>query len=79
MVLTGRGHDGAAGVRHIRACGGIVIAQDPRTLEFSSMPEAAIATGQVHAVLPLEQIAPRLVALVQQDGAARHALEMAAR
>lgn len=77
VVLTGRGEDASDGIKHIRAHGGLVIAQDPETIEFQQMPAAAIATGQVNAVLPLDQIAPRLVALVRQDGAAREALEVA--
>ena len=78
VVLTGRGDDAADGVRHVRAAGGLVIVQDPSTIEYGDMPAAAIATGQVHAVVPLEQIAPQLVALVKQNGAARDALEVAA-
>lgn len=78
VILTGRGDDGAAGVTHVRAHGGIVIVQDPATIEHGQMPEAAIATGQANAVLPLAEIAPRLIAVVRRDGAAREALEVAA-
>ena len=78
VILTGRGDDAADGIVHVRAHGGLVIAQDPATIDFGQMPGAAIATGRVNAVLPLEEIAPRLIAVVRQDGAARAALETAA-
>ena len=43
---------------------GIVIAQDETSSEVFQMPRSAIATGDVDAVLSLEQIAPALVAQV---------------
>ena len=64
-VLTGTGGDGAMGVRAVKACGGTVIAQDPRTAEFAGMPEAAIATGDVDFVLPVEEIGDVVVGLVE--------------
>jgi two-component system chemotaxis response regulator CheB len=64
VVLTGSGSDGAMGVRAIKKMGGTVIAQDERTSEFFAMPNAAIETGVVDFVLPLEEISPALVSLV---------------
>jgi len=43
-----------------------VIVQESESAEFSGMPEAAIATGSVDRILPLDQIAPALVALVKE-------------
>jgi chemotaxis response regulator CheB len=57
VVLTGMGHDGQAGVRAINLCGGTVMAQDKVTSNFHEMPAAAIATGHVHQVLGVEEIA----------------------
>jgi two-component system chemotaxis response regulator CheB len=65
VVLTGTGKDGAAGVRAIKANGGIVIAQEQP--EFSGMPRAAIETGVVDFVLPLSKVAPALVQLVEKE------------
>jgi two-component system chemotaxis response regulator CheB len=57
VVLTGHGTDGQAGARAIARCGGTVFAQDqPSSTQFA-MPNAAISTGLVHAVLPLADIA----------------------
>ncbi|MBD2305162.1 chemotaxis protein CheB [Chroococcidiopsis sp. FACHB-1243] len=64
VVLTGTGSDGAMGVRAIVEMGGTVIVQDYKTAEFGGMPEAAINTGVVDLVLPLNEIAPTLVKLV---------------
>lgn len=68
VVLTGYGHDGALGVRAIKQHGGRVIAQDPATAAVASMPQAAIDTGAVDWVLPIDQIPLTLVKLVQQNG-----------
>jgi two-component system chemotaxis response regulator CheB len=59
VVLSGSGIDGSLGVSAVKKTGGIVLAQDPA--EFSGMPAAAIETGSVDMVLPLERIAPTLV------------------
>ncbi len=66
VVLTGTGNDGAMGVRAIEKMGGTVIVQNKETAEFFGMPSAAIATGVVDFILPLEEIAPALISLVMQ-------------
>ncbi|MFG2793051.1 chemotaxis protein CheB [Streptomyces sp. NPDC048419] len=63
-VLTGTGRDGAQGVDAVKSRGGTVIVQDPATSEFSGMPEAAVGTGPVDFVLPLEEIAAMIGELV---------------
>ena len=60
VVLSGSASDGAAGLREIDGAGGYTIAQAPETASYPSMPDAAIATGAVHAVLSPEDIAREL-------------------
>lgn len=62
VILTGMGSDGVAGLRAVRATGGLVLAQDEATSVVYGMPREALAAGVVDAVLPLPDIAPRLLA-----------------
>jgi two-component system chemotaxis response regulator CheB len=66
VVLTGTGRDGSMGVKAIKTMGGTVLAQDEETSEFFGMPGAAIETKSVDFVLPLDDIAPALIALVMK-------------
>lgn len=62
VVLTGAGQDGAAGLAAIKRRGGLTVVQSPETAERSDMPRAALQTGMIDEVLPLERIAPLLAA-----------------
>ena len=55
------------GISAIKKMGGTVIAQDKGTSEFFGMPAAAIETGNVDFVLPLEDISSALLSLVMDD------------
>ncbi|MBI2950495.1 chemotaxis protein CheB [bacterium] len=68
VVLTGSGSDGTMGVQAVKKMNGTVIAQDEKTSEFFGMPNAAIQTGQVDFVLPVEEVAFALVSLVMKGG-----------
>jgi len=72
VVLTGLNTDGAAGTQAIKWTGGMVLAQDRASCRAARMPLAAIATGCVDLVLPLEAIGPAIVALVMAPGAATY-------
>lgn len=67
VVLTGGDGDGSFGVQIIKQEGGKVIAQDRSTSRDFSMPQTAINTGDVDFILPLDQIAPKLIELVVAD------------
>jgi two-component system chemotaxis response regulator CheB len=63
LVLTGMGSDGAKGGADIVAHGGGVIAQDEATSVVWGMPGAAAHAGICSAVLPIDQIAPKVMRL----------------
>jgi two-component system, chemotaxis family, protein-glutamate methylesterase/glutaminase len=67
LVLTGMGSDGMRGGKDIIAAGGSVIAQDEATSVVWGMPGAAANAGICAAILPLNQIAPKLVRLFSGD------------
>ena len=54
VVLSGLGSDGTQGIKAIKKAGGMVIARNPETSEFASMPSNAIATGMVDFILEPE-------------------------
>ena len=56
VILTGMGVDGAEGIEAIKTKGGVTIAQDKKTCVVFGMPDAAIKTGCVDFVTPLESI-----------------------
>ena len=60
MILSGVASDGTAGLKAIKAQGGITFAQQPESARFDGMPRSAIAAGCVDLVLPPERIAAEL-------------------
>jgi two-component system chemotaxis response regulator CheB len=63
VVLTGMGADGVHGAADIVRCGGCVIAQDEASSVVWGMPGAVAHAGLCSAVLPLDQMAPRVIRL----------------
>ncbi|HEY3667148.1 MAG TPA: chemotaxis protein CheB, partial [Polyangiaceae bacterium] len=63
VVLSGGAADGAAGLREIKAVGGITLAQRPDDAQIDGMPRAAIANGAADIVLSVEEIATELIRL----------------
>lgn len=63
VVLTGTGIDGSLGITAVKKMGGTVIAQDEASADFFGMPSAAIETGAVDFVLPLEEISREIIRL----------------
>lgn len=56
IIMSGTGSDGSKGVKHIKANGGLVIAQQPDQAKFPGMPQSAIDSNQADFVLPVEEM-----------------------
>ena len=61
IMLTGMGADGAKAMREMRDAGSYNLVQDEASCVVFGMPREAIAAGAAHEVLPLTQIAPKLI------------------
>ena len=65
IVLSGTGSDGTAGLRAIKAAGGMTFAQDEATAKFGAMPRNAILAGFVDAALSPGEMARELGRIVE--------------
>lgn len=63
IVLTGASGDGSQGLHRIKANGGLAIVQDPKSAEFSTMPNAAIQATQVDHILTIAAMSRLLLQL----------------
>ena len=61
IILSGGGTDGAVGVKAIKEYGGLLLVQHPEEAEYDSMPRAAINTGLADVVLPVAELAEKLI------------------
>lgn len=66
VILSGMGADGSEGSIAIKKAGGMVIARNPGTSDFPSMPTNAINTGAVDSVLEPEAMPDAIDDYVQQ-------------
>src|SRR5205823_907310 len=57
VVLSGSGSDGTAGLRAIKAAGGLTFAQNEESAKFDAMPRSAIRAGFVDLALTPREIA----------------------
>jgi two-component system CheB/CheR fusion protein len=65
IVLSGTGNDGALGLKAIKECGGLTIAQGTNGTapQYGEMPAGAIATGAVDIIAPVEEMPGHLLRL----------------
>ena len=72
IVLSGTGHDGALGLKAIRARGGLTLAQgtDGTAPQHSGMPHSAIATGAVDLIVPVQDMPSLMVGIKTRHDAA---------
>ena len=71
IILSGTGSHGTLGLTAIKAAGGMAMVQDPKTANYTPMPDSAIATGLADYVLPVEQMPDALVKYVQHGHVSR--------
>jgi two-component system chemotaxis response regulator CheB len=67
-MLTGMGQDGLAGSRQVVEAGGALVAQDEASSVVWGMPGAVARAGLAHAILPIGQIGPKLMAMMGGRG-----------
>jgi two-component system chemotaxis response regulator CheB len=71
-ILTGMGHDGAAGAVAIHARGGYVLAEDESTCVVWGMPRAVVERGVADRVVPLDGMAEAIVSAVGTSAVGRY-------
>jgi two-component system chemotaxis response regulator CheB len=64
IVLTGMGSDGSEGLLEVRRAGGRTLAQDEESSLIFGMPGAAWRNGAAERLLPLEDLAEAVTAMV---------------
>jgi two-component system chemotaxis response regulator CheB len=65
VILSGSNRDGADGIAAIKRAGGTTVAQSPESAEYRVMPQAAIDTGCVDHIIPLDTMGRTLSLLSQ--------------
>jgi len=68
VILTGMGKDGASGIEHIKALGGITFAQDKESSAIYGMPKAAADTGAVDFECAPHKIRKKIAELLEGSG-----------
>lgn len=68
VMLTGMGKDGAIGMLEMRQAGAYNLAQDEATCVVFGMPREAIAVGAVDEVVPIQDMAQRVLDRLRKSG-----------
>ncbi|UTF50746.1 PAS domain-containing protein [Desulfomicrobium sp. ZS1] len=66
VILSGMGSDGTLGLRAIKEKAGLVLAQDPASAKFDSMPRNVINAGLADLVAPVEELPAKLLELMRR-------------
>lgn len=67
VLLTGMGDDGAKGLKEMKDANATTIAQDERTSVVWGMPGSAVKLGAADCILPLQQIAGKIITLAEHE------------
>jgi two-component system chemotaxis response regulator CheB len=66
VILTGMGKDGANGITNMHNKSAVTIAQDEKTSVVFGMPKVAIEKGGIDYILPLDNIAKKLISILNK-------------
>jgi len=75
IILSGTGTDGTEGLKEIKSEGGITLAQDPKTAQYTGMPQSAISSETVDLILSPAQIANELSRIANNPQMVRSKIE----
>jgi len=77
VILSGLGSDGSEGIKAIKEAGGMTIARNPESTQFSSMPSHAIATDMIDFILEPQFMPAAIESYVKQndDASESHKLD----
>ncbi|MFW6007306.1 MAG: protein-glutamate methylesterase/protein-glutamine glutaminase [Halanaerobiales bacterium] len=66
IILTGMGHDGGEGMKEIKKYNGYGIVEDESTALVYGMPSTTIKKNAYDKILPLDQIPPEIIKLIER-------------
>ena len=66
VILTGMGQDGLRGTEILKAHGATIVAQDEASSVVWGMPGAVVGAGLADRVLPLDQVVPEIMRIVER-------------
>jgi two-component system CheB/CheR fusion protein len=66
VILSGMGSDGTPGLRDIKEKGGLVVAQEPSSAKFDSMPRSVIDAGLADIVAPADELPGRIMSWLER-------------
>jgi two-component system chemotaxis response regulator CheB len=69
VILTGMGKDGALGLLEMKRAGARTFAQDEASCVVYGMPKEAVAIGGVDEIVPLQDMAARVLAVLARPAA----------
>jgi two-component system chemotaxis response regulator CheB len=68
VIMTGMGKDGAFYINELSKRGAIALAQSESSCVVYGMPKVAIEMGGIDEIIPLDNIAQRIIELVKRKG-----------
>ncbi|MBU3004599.1 chemotaxis protein CheB [Paraglaciecola arctica] len=67
VILSGTGSDGSRGIKDVKEAGGLTVVQDPEEAQFDGMPNCAIQTQLIDAVMLAAEIPDYLVKVLDLE------------